>query len=79
MKKKILATMLSVVLLSISVVGCGGGGDTSEDKQETAGSETTAPAGDTAEGTVEKTTINFMCDSRSEFEKMEKFLKEYLI
>ena len=77
MKKKILATMLSVVLLSISVVGCGGGGDTSEDKQETAGSETTAPAGDTAEGTVEKTTINFMCDSRSEFEKMEKLLPQF--
>lgn len=79
MKKKILSVMLSVVLLSAALTGCGGGSDTAESQEDTGGSETAAPAEEDSDGKTAdaKTTINFMCDSRSEFEKMEKLLPQF--
>ncbi len=61
------------------ITGCGGGSDTGGSQGEAGGAETTAPAGDDtdAEMADAKTTINFMCDSRSEFEKMEKLLPQF--
>lgn len=79
MRKKILSVMLSVVMLSVMITGCGGGSDTGGSQGEAGGAETTVPAGDDtdAETADAKTTINFMCDSRSEFEKMEKLLPQF--
>lgn len=75
MKKKLINIFLCTVSIVCLLTGCG----SSSDGSGSSDTDTSSPAGeDTSSDSAEEgTTINFLCDNRTEFDKLQELLPEF--
>lgn len=81
MKRKMVSIFLSAIMAASVLSGCGGKQDAApydkaaDTEKEAEKTEEAAP--DSQEETNAETTINFLCDSRSEFDKLQEILPAF--
>lgn len=75
MKQKVISMVLSVSMIAALFSGCGGDSASQESQPQESSEVSLADDGTSEAG--KEVTINFMCDSRSEFDKLQELLPEF--